>query len=60
MSTITVGQENDADIEIYYEDHGSGHPRLSAERAFVPEEVNRALLEFVGAAVPAEPAGGTR
>ena len=26
MSTITVGQENNADIEIYYEDHGSGQP----------------------------------
>src|SRR3954471_9392321 len=26
MSTITVGQENNAEIEIYYEDHGSGQP----------------------------------
>jgi non-heme chloroperoxidase len=26
MPTITVGKENDADIEIYYEDHGSGRP----------------------------------
>ena len=26
MSTVTVGQENGADIEIYYEDHGSGQP----------------------------------
>jgi len=26
MSTIAVGQENSADIEIYYEDHGSGQP----------------------------------
>ena len=23
MPTITVGQENNADIEIYYEDHGA-------------------------------------
>src|SRR2546428_12752759 len=26
MSTVTVGQENSASIEIYYEDHGSGKP----------------------------------
>lgn len=26
MSKLTVGQENDADIKIYYEDHGSGQP----------------------------------
>jgi non-heme chloroperoxidase len=26
MSMLTVGQENGADIEIYYEDHGSGQP----------------------------------
>jgi non-heme chloroperoxidase len=26
MSRLTVGQENNADIEIYYEDHGSGQP----------------------------------
>jgi pimeloyl-ACP methyl ester carboxylesterase len=26
MSTLTVGQENSADIDIYYEDHGSGRP----------------------------------
>jgi len=26
MSRITVGQENSAPIEIYYEDHGSGKP----------------------------------
>ena len=26
MSTITVGQENSAPIELYYEDHGSGPP----------------------------------
>jgi non-heme chloroperoxidase len=26
MPTITVGQENNADIEIYYEDHGAGPP----------------------------------
>ena len=26
MGTITVGQENSAPIELYYEDHGSGDP----------------------------------
>ena len=26
MSTVAVGQENNADIEIYYEDHGTGQP----------------------------------
>ena len=26
MPTVTVGQENYADIEIYYEDHGAGQP----------------------------------
>src|ERR1700722_11660854 len=26
VSYITVGKENSADIELYYEDHGSGHP----------------------------------
>ncbi|MGI5255431.1 hypothetical protein [Actinacidiphila glaucinigra] len=26
MSYITVGQESSADIELYYEDHGSGQP----------------------------------
>ena len=26
MSTVVVGQENTGDIEIYYEDHGTGQP----------------------------------
>jgi non-heme chloroperoxidase len=26
MPFVTVGQENSADIDIYYEDHGSGQP----------------------------------
>ena len=26
MATVTVGQENSSDIEIYYEDHGAGQP----------------------------------
>ncbi|MET8999262.1 alpha/beta hydrolase [Amycolatopsis sp. NPDC004169] len=26
MGTVTVGQENSTPIELYYEDHGSGHP----------------------------------
>jgi non-heme chloroperoxidase len=26
MSYVTVGQENSGDIELYYEDHGSGQP----------------------------------
>jgi non-heme chloroperoxidase len=28
MSKVVVGQENNADIEIYYEDHGTGQPVL--------------------------------
>ena len=35
MATVTVGQENNTDIEIYYEDHGAG-------------QVNTALLDFLG------------
>jgi non-heme chloroperoxidase len=26
MPTVTVGQENNTDIELYYEDHGAGRP----------------------------------
>ena len=26
MATVTVGQENNIDVEIYYEDHGAGQP----------------------------------
>jgi len=26
MPTVTVGRENNADIELYYEDHGAGQP----------------------------------
>ncbi|MFF5338033.1 alpha/beta fold hydrolase, partial [Streptomyces sp. NPDC013181] len=26
MAFITVGQENSTDIELYYEDHGTGRP----------------------------------
>ena len=26
MPTVSVGQENNADIELYYEDHGAGRP----------------------------------
>jgi non-heme chloroperoxidase len=26
MATITVGTENSTDIELYYEDHGTGEP----------------------------------
>src|SRR5215813_1465357 len=26
MATVTVGQENNTEIEIYYEDHGAGRP----------------------------------
>jgi len=26
MATLNVGQENNTDIEIYYEDHGAGQP----------------------------------
>ena len=28
MAKVTVGQENGTDIEIYYEDHGSGQPAV--------------------------------
>ena len=40
MPRITVATENDAPIEIHYEDHGSGQPivsdpRLPAERELV-------------------------
>jgi len=28
MPTVTVGQENSADIEIYYEDHGAGQRQI--------------------------------
>ncbi|MET0965114.1 MAG: alpha/beta hydrolase, partial [Nakamurella sp.] len=26
MATVSVGKENGTDIELYYEDHGSGQP----------------------------------
>jgi len=26
MAYVTVGKENSTDIQLYYEDHGSGHP----------------------------------
>ena len=26
MASVTVGQENNIDVEIYYEDHGAGQP----------------------------------
>src|ERR1700753_179250 len=26
MATVTVGQENNSDIELYYDDHGAGQP----------------------------------
>ena len=26
MAAVTVGQEHNTDIEIYYEDHGAGQP----------------------------------
>jgi hypothetical protein len=28
MPFVTVGRQNAADIDIYYEDHGSGQPVL--------------------------------
>ena len=30
MPKLTVGQENSADIELHYEDHGSGRPASSS------------------------------
>ena len=48
MPTVTVGQENNADIEIYYEDHGAGagraDPRLPAQRPRLGQ-AGPALLE---------------
>lgn len=32
IPTVTVGQENNADIEIYYEDHGAGQPVVLTPR----------------------------
>ena len=59
MPRITVGTENNAPIEIHYEDHGSGQP-VVADVTVVPleggphnigwthpEEVNGALLGFL-------------
>jgi hypothetical protein len=31
MSTVVVGQENNADTEVYYEDHGTGQPMALLE-----------------------------
>jgi non-heme chloroperoxidase len=42
MSYVTVGTENDASIDIYYEDHGSGQSVVLIH----PDEVNTALLDF--------------
>ena len=30
MPHIAVGKENSADVELYYEDHGSGDPSSSS------------------------------
>jgi hypothetical protein len=30
MSYVTIAQENTTDIDIYYEDHGTGQPATSA------------------------------
>jgi hypothetical protein len=30
MSIITVGKENTDDIDLYYEDHGSGQPGIGS------------------------------
>ena len=43
MALLTVGTENDTDIEIYYEDHGSNNIGWTH-----PDECNKALLEFLG------------
>jgi non-heme chloroperoxidase len=32
MPFVTVGQENSAGIEIYYEDHGAGQPGRGVHR----------------------------
>lgn len=48
MPYVTVGKENSGEIQLYYEDHGSGDPvvidpRVSAERRFVGEAGSRAF-----------------
>jgi hypothetical protein len=39
MPHVTVGKENSGDIELYYEDHGSGEPivLIHIKRCFVGE-----------------------
>ena len=55
MPTVTVGQENSADIEIDYCDHGGGQPAVGYDydtfAADLPwthaDQVNTALLGFI-------------
>ena len=49
MPYVTVGQENSAPIELYYEDHGSGRPVVLIHgfplNSHAWERQARALLE---------------
>jgi len=46
MPTITAGQENNTDIEIYYEDHGAGPPVVGYDYHTLAADMN-ALLEHL-------------
>jgi hypothetical protein len=55
MPFVTVGTGNGADIEIHYNDHGTGKPIVLIEVPdgphnigwTFPDQVNPALLEFL-------------
>jgi hypothetical protein len=50
MPYVAVGKENSADIELYYEDHGSGDPVVGGPHAMNwthAEEVNAELAGFL-------------
>jgi hypothetical protein len=55
MPTVTVGQENPADIEIHYSDRGAGQPAVGCDydtfAADLPwthaDQVNTTLLGFI-------------
>jgi non-heme chloroperoxidase len=54
MPYVTVGKENSGNVELYYEDHGSGQPVVLIHgypltgASCHAEEVNAALLDFLG------------
>jgi non-heme chloroperoxidase len=43
MPKITVGRENPADIEMYYEDRGAGQPVVLIHRSPIQQRVRAAL-----------------